>query len=79
MIFFHTLLCTQFQEHVKELERVFNGLQQSVQSLWQRLEIPLEQQTEILDQIESYGPHDIQMVIKGVLFHQCCINVVLLC
>ena len=54
--------CTQFQEHVKELEREFARLHQSVESLWQRLEIPSEQQAEVLDQIRSYGPRDIQLV-----------------
>lgn len=52
----------KFEEYVKELERECNGLHQSVQSLWERLEVPLKQRTRIQEQTKGYGKRDIQVL-----------------
>lgn len=52
----------KFEEHVRELEKEANELRQTVESLWERLEISPEEQQRILEDVESFRPKDIQIV-----------------
>lgn len=51
----------KFEDYVKELESVCKELCQSVQSLWERLEIPITQQKIVVEQIKSFRPKDVQI------------------
>lgn len=53
---------------MKELEKMASELRHSVESLWERLEIPTQEQQKVLDMVESFRPRDIQVVSNVVLW-----------
>lgn len=56
------ILPLQFEMFVKELEKEASELRQAVESLWQRLDIPEEQQKLVLERVESFRQQDIDIV-----------------
>lgn len=55
---------------MKELESEASGLQRTVESLWKRLEAPLEDQQKVLEAVESFRLRDIEVVSGPVLCMQ---------
>lgn len=49
---------------MKELESEASGLQRTVESLWERLETPLEDRQKVLKAVESFRLRDIEVVSR---------------
>ena len=57
----------QFDQRVKALEKEASELRQTVESLWERLDIPEQERSEILGRVESFRQQDVDLVsIEGV-------------